>query len=79
MLKNILFRRATPPPREVSCPKCGFTMELREIPSGWSHACPAGCGIWLDKASINAVNRSREAQTTQPTGVWRSRRLLRGG
>lgn len=62
--------------RELGCPACGGTMERRE--HGYASqivvdACVAGCGLWLDKGELQALERFYEeaSEGTELPLHWR--------
>jgi len=74
---------------QVGCPRCGATMDVKEY-AGWSEiltdVCPDGCGLWLDKNELKALevffaqNLGRSGkESASEAAMWSSLVDLFGG
>ncbi len=73
----------------VECPRCGARMDVKEY-AGWSEilmdVCPKGCGLWLDRNELKAMevffeqNLARSGKESgQEAAMWSSLVDLFGG
>ncbi|MCD6498583.1 MAG: zf-TFIIB domain-containing protein [Deltaproteobacteria bacterium] len=72
----------------IACPKCGQKMETTEY-AYWSQVlvdiCPAGCGMWLDRDELKALevffgqNLIDEEKETAQSAMWASLTEMFGG
>ncbi|MEM7457776.1 MAG: hypothetical protein AAF456_25855 [Planctomycetota bacterium] len=62
--------------KKLSCPRCGENLARKSLTKGHALECPAGCGTWLDQATIDSFPAGRTAGSAQssPVGFWRTRR-----